>query len=388
MKVTVRDTAALHALKPLETAAYLRSKGWRKDADLNGKGNIWLLRSEADEDIDVTLPLHRDLADYTLRMGELLHTLSYAEQRSELDILRDLQTTAADLIRIRASSREAESGSLPLERAVNFVERSRDMMLAAACAALIKRSVYANRKHAQAMKYLDRARMGQTEHGSYVLTILSPVTPELRATQSELRLQVEPSEPYERMVTHTLIDALAALGDAAREAALQEGSMDMRPFEAAVPRGVSANLCEAVVGLSTVGSDGALDVQVAWSRSRPAGGNLAERVFLDSDSIRIIEEAGRRFRATSTIDDYEVQGSVMRLERGADATEGDVTIMAYIDDQPRRVVVRLGPENYSQAVQAHDERRLVACAGDLAREGKIYRLQSPRRFEVLGDDLT
>lgn len=38
---------------------------------------------------DITLPLKRDLADYALRMGELLRTLATAERRSELDILRD-----------------------------------------------------------------------------------------------------------------------------------------------------------------------------------------------------------------------------------------------------------------------------------------------------------
>jgi hypothetical protein len=45
-------------------------------------------------------------------------------------------TTSSDLIRVRAASREAESGSLPIEQAVAFVERSRDLVLAAACAAI------------------------------------------------------------------------------------------------------------------------------------------------------------------------------------------------------------------------------------------------------------
>ena len=52
--------------------------------------------------------------------------------------------------------------------------------------------------------------MGQTERGSYVLTILSPVPPELRPAQGTL-LPVEPEDPYERLVTLTLMNALAAL---------------------------------------------------------------------------------------------------------------------------------------------------------------------------------
>ena len=34
---------ALQALKPLEVASYLRVQGWRQEADLNGKGSLWLL---------------------------------------------------------------------------------------------------------------------------------------------------------------------------------------------------------------------------------------------------------------------------------------------------------------------------------------------------------
>jgi hypothetical protein len=96
------------------------------------------------------------------------------ERRSESEILQDLVTTSSDLIRVRAPSREAESGSLPIEEAVAFVERSPDLVLAAACAAITKRAHFASRKPTKAMEYLSRERMGQTERGSDVLTILSP----------------------------------------------------------------------------------------------------------------------------------------------------------------------------------------------------------------------
>ena len=304
MKVEVRDPATLSALKPLETAAYLRAMGWRKEADLDGKGSLWLQALPDGEEFDVTLPLKRDLADYALRMGELLRTLAAAERRSELEVLRDVMTTTADLVRVRTPSHSAENGTLPLDQAVSFVERSRDMMLSAACAALEKRAFYAKRKPQQAMDYLRQVRMGQTEQGSYVLTILSPVSPELKAAQGEL-LPKEPVEPYERQVTRTLVAALAALDDAARSAAMNG---DMAPFTAAVCRGVSANLCDAVVGLSEVSRGEALDIQVSWSRTRPVEDKTPARVLLGSDSIPIIEEAARHFRDTVPIEDFEVEG--------------------------------------------------------------------------------
>ena len=103
-------------------------------------------------------------------------------------MLRDIQTTASDLIRVRAPSREAEDGTLPFEQAVTFVERSRDMLLAAACAAIDKRAFFAKRKPQQAIEYLGHVRMGQTEQGSFVLTILSAVSPELRPSQKVIAI--------------------------------------------------------------------------------------------------------------------------------------------------------------------------------------------------------
>ena len=94
------------------------------------------------DEADVTLPLRRDLGDFELRMSEVVRTLGRVEKRPEAEILQDLLTTSSDLIRVRAPSREADSGSLPLEQAVAFVERSRDLVMAAACAAVGKRASY------------------------------------------------------------------------------------------------------------------------------------------------------------------------------------------------------------------------------------------------------
>jgi len=45
------------------------------------------------------------------------------------------------------------------------------------------------------------------------------------------------------------------------------------------------------------------------------------------------------------------------------------------------------PNDSATAVQAHEQRQRVACAGDLIKERGGYRLQNPRHFRVLeGDD--
>jgi hypothetical protein len=378
MKAAISDSVVLNSLGPLEMMAYLRANGWKRETEIGNKGSIWV----HEDDMDVVLPARRQLGDYALRISEVLRTLSEVEERSELDVLRDIQTTTSDLIRIRATGKNAEAGSLPLESAVSFVAHARDLMLAAACATIEKRSVYAKRKPQQAMDYLNHVQMGQTERGSFVLTILSPVPPALRPSQASLLPESEPEDPFERKVTSTLMNSIYALEAASREATSKS---DMEPFQSAVGMGVSANLCDAIVGLSASSSGEELTLAMSWSRTRPTSTGFAARnqVQFSNDAIPVIEEAARVFRSVAPQEDYDVTGFVRKSERHVEEAQGDITLDAFVDDKLHSVVVRLPENEYSLALSAHDERKVVTCTGELIKQGRGYRLQNPRHFRIL-----
>jgi hypothetical protein len=141
---------------------------------------------------------------------------------------------------------------------------------------------------------------------------------------------------------------------AARDAAASGG---MGGFEQAVRQGVSANLCDAVAGLSAASPEEGLDIRIAWSRTRPAANTVPSRIVLGSDSIPLIQEAARLFKETAPVEDVELQGFVTRLARGPTETSGEVTLEGLVDGQLRRAIVELGEGIYLQAVQAHEQRR-------------------------------
>ena len=379
MRAVISDLDTLRALKPLELVQYLRAKGWQQDSDLGTKATLWV-RPDGDDN-EIVLPKRRDFGDFDLRMSEVLRTLAKTEARSQLDILRDVQTASADLVRLRAPARDAVDGSLAIEAAVSLVESARDLMLAAACAAIDKRSHFATRKAQQATDYLQRVRMGQTERGSFVLTILSPVPPALKSEQGAL-FPVQPPDPYERTVTRTLARSLAAVSVAAETAAAQG---DMQPFIDAVQWGVSANLCEAIVRISHVSIDEGIDVSIAWSPSRMVAGDTPHRIRLQGDAIPLIEEAGRLFRETSPVDDFELQGAVIGLHRPEGAPVGRITVAGFVEGQARKVQIDLPEPDYLKAITAHEQEAIVLCTGELVKQGRSYRLQNPRQFRLRGD---
>ena len=86
-------------------------------------------------------------------------------------------------------------------------------------------------------------------------------------------------------------------------------------------------------------------------------------VYFADDRIPIISEAARLFKETTPSEDFEIEGWVKRLDRGHEVVEGEVTVVAPVDDQLRYVVMRLDRENYSKAVTAHEQRQTVRCTG-------------------------
>ena len=110
---------------------------------------------------------------------------------------------------------------------------------------------------------------------------------------------------------------------------------------------------------------------------------MLSAIFLGSDSIPLIQEAARLFKDTAPVEDVELQGFVTRLARGPTETSGEVTLEGLVDGQLRRASVELGEGTYALAVQAHEQRQRVACAGDLVKERGGFRLLHPRHFRVL-----
>ena len=380
MNALVYDTNYLLALRPGDVSAYLRVKGWHEEHKLGERGTVWAKNGSDDSthSHELLMPLDSLAIGFAQRMAEMLGVLQEAEQRSELEILEDLSLAGADVIRPRLPGISSE-GTISLEAGMIAYERARDMMLAAACAAVGPREVVAKRTAERAMKYLGHARFGAPKQGSYVLTIISPVAPRLRV---ENELFDADNEPFERRTVRMLAQGLSALGRVCRDVAVTQ---DFSPIRQAVQEGVSANLCDAIVALHECGEGRGLDVSFSWAPSRGAPRNATERVILAPDVMPIVQEAARLFRETAPQEGVEVIGSVNKLEHQSD-TRGRVTIYGSVEGVPRTVVTELSEAEHSLAVRAYEGRLPITCSGELVREGRSWTLKNPRGVRLLSGE--
>ena len=371
MNIDIRDASAVQTLRPLEVAAYLRSKSWEQK-EATARASRWIHTIDADV-FEAVVPLDESIRDYAIRMGEVLHTLALAEGRPQGEVYADLLTTFADVVRIRIDDPEAKDGTLAIETNAQIAQRTRDLLLAAACSATEHRAVWHTRNPVQAVEQVRQLRVGQSERGSYVVTVISRVSPALKVPDNGQLF--ESATPFARQVIQTLATSLATLDAAAATAALS-GTFDS--FEQSVAKGVSANLCDAVAGLW--GDDArqrTLEFTFSWSPARPVEAPVPSRVRFGADRIPFIREASRVMKERAPVRDFELRGAVVKLDRPPDTETGKVTVLGLVDDRPMRVTLELQDPLYNLAVTAHADQLAFRCIGSLVREGRSYRLQNP-----------
>ncbi|MCY4459661.1 MAG: hypothetical protein OXC26_04550 [Albidovulum sp.] len=371
MQVSIRDRHALLAISPAALSAYARFVGWNQRETYRERSDIYV--GENLPEIIVPRTVH--LGDYASIVAELIKTFAQVSGQDELTIYRSLVTADRDVVRIRAA--ESDDGSLSLDDGVNLVRGARSMVLAAACSLQDPRPVYRPGANREAVELLRQMRLGQTDQGSFVITMLTPVVPPPMPMLFE-DLD-DNNAPIARRVTKRIYEALAA----ARQAAEQAVAGDSDAFGETVTKGVSANLCEALVRIITPFPT--LDVCVLWARTRPIAMPATVIRFGQSDAA-LLGEAARSLRARAPKPDKCLQGFVRILKRDGEELDGTIRLKTEIDGQQQSVEAVLEQSDYERAVLAHNDRAPVILKGDLERLGHRWRLLNAHIEGVLRDE--
>lgn len=380
MKALLRDNETLLGISPLEFAAYLRMTGWKESKILHNSGSEWVYHDN-DEAFEILLPSSRRFADYARRIEEALETLETVEQRSQLEIAADLMTTGADVIRFPANYHAAGDGSMMIDDGVNFISNIRELLLASACSVIKPKPIHSTRKPARAIDYLRNLRLGQTERGSFVFTIVSKVPPRLTAEQAGALFAPE-EEPYEREVTKTLARALEAVNSASERAAV---TGNIEHFQNAISSGVSANLCDALVGLgSSMDSTKGMCIRFTWSPMRPENSNIPRSITVMSDYLPVIREASRLLRETSPEIEAQIVGYIISLHRPAEPGNRQwVRVVDLASSRPRTITIELNEQDYALAISAHQQEKRIICNGEVVKNGRSFVLENPNGFSIM-----
>jgi len=395
MNMTANSLAIYMAIQPDQIALYLRSHGWREQDRIDERASIWVYDGGSGERPEVFLPLDQGLRDYSLRISQALESLEATEHRPQVAIIDDLVTVSSDVIRVRVELPGLTNSSVPLEDGLLLIQSVRDVFVSAARSSLRPAPSFTGKPPLEVKHYLEQVTMGQTERGSYILTIISPVSERPYNLNGAPAL---PADPFGRRVTQTLARALTFLQ---RRVQLPELTDERSSLAAAIQNGVSANLCAAIINMNKGSHNTGLTISFRWSaivpgpRDTPEAFLLSPRMIAMVDALRTqlatmthkdLEEATARppaRRLATTILDQEalLRGVVIQLERSTGET-GTVIILSSVGGAERHIRVELSDEDYRLALYAHEARLPILCQGILIREGDAFVLRNPRGFHI------
>jgi hypothetical protein len=115
------------------------------------------------------------LKDFDLLMARAITVLADFEERPVHELLADLLLPDSDVLRFQESSPSAAAGDVPFDHGLSLLNGARKTLLAAACSTLRPASFHRRMSLTEAEQFLQRCRLGQTERGSFIITVACPL---------------------------------------------------------------------------------------------------------------------------------------------------------------------------------------------------------------------
>src|SRR6266568_982880 len=331
MTISSPEMETIAALAPRAVAGYLSTHGWKSIGEFGARGEVFG-QTVAKAKAEVILPTSPTVRDFVSVMSVLLAELAKAEDRSVHDVLADLTFAPYDVIRVRSPESDG-IGSISFDVGVELHKQAEDLIVtsARAAAAPAPRAVWQGGYPESVSAYKRAIRLGQSQRGSFVISLLSPWDFEPPAEQRQPALFKQ--TPFGRQVTLMFAGALRATKTAIASAVAHDLKSS---FANVVQSGVSANFCSALAKLAQNG-DG-IDIGVNWSLTKQEAAPAL--IQLRREDAQILIDASRILVESAPIPDTAICGAVMQINNNRKTFDGAVILYTSIDDAMRRVKVK------------------------------------------------
>ncbi|UIJ74982.1 hypothetical protein [Acinetobacter sp. SH20PTE14] len=203
--------------------------------------------------------------------------------------------------------------------------------------------------------YCQSLKFGQTEHGSYIVNVLAPHND---ISDINNPIQQDITSTVSENINYTLIALSKAIE-------CYKGKNLTKYFLESINSGVSANLCDSIIGMSV--KNESYDVEITIS-SKILHQSLKHE--FKSENIKYLKIATEYLKGHTVIENYSVVGKVITLNKQPDEESGSVTIKFEYDKHTKNIKLLLPDADYLEAVKAHANKSTVSINGDLVIDSK------------------
>ena len=350
-------------LNPLAVAKYLIDTQWKEY--LVKRNDIKIFQYEKDDTFEqVTVPLEKNLRDYKQIMYETICKIAYIEKKSVEQQMLYLLNPNTDILKIRLDRKEVESGNIMFDDAIQLYDNAKKLLAATALDIINPKRIHWGRIDDSVQQFLTRCRFGQTEIGSYVVSVVCPFA-ELSEAEGYKQLSIFSDEErcansLTRKVTNRLMSNIAII-----KKKVDEGNLEsLVNYE----DGISSNFYEALNGMDLYSENTSVEFIAEWSPIVKSNRSPIEKVMITNDYYEPLQSVISKIKEC-TNERTEIIGKIKDLKAAPiiDKRKFGTVVVVYISGNGRAksVKVKLDKEDYDNAVMAHQYGKTVRLIGEL-----------------------
>ncbi len=370
MQYTVNYFDLAEKINTLIFSRYLKDTGWEQFPSKRTKVKIFQLENERGF-YQINLPVDRTLSDYKEAMYRAVQTAADASGREIQSVLLYLINPCSDILKIRLTNSNVENGNIPFDDAIRIYDNAKKLLAAAAQDILHPRKYHQGRMEDAVSRFLSGCRFGQTEIGSYVVSVVCPFA-ELDEQEGYRQLSFFADEEkcansLTRQVTTRVMDNLYQIKRNVDEDNMEELILQAEKCA------ISANFYEALMNLNCNSEGADVEFMAEWAPAVRNKQCAYDRILFSYDycePIRATLNQLRREKSALT----KIYGRIKQLDATPDVTkrkDGRITVV-YLDEnsRPKTTMVCVDKNDYDKAIAAHSKGYFVEIIGKMTRSSR------------------
>lgn len=341
----------MNSILPLSSVlSFLMENGWRKTSEIRGAFQIW--HSDEFPSSEVTLPLSENHKRYELLLQDTLKELSEYLVINESSLVNQISPQNFDAITVRAIGKDVEYGSIPFDDGLKLLTASHKLLKG--CSRRLRKFKNKN-KHLSS--YFNHIGMGQTQIGSYIISINSPL---YRVDMNDEPELFESKVSLGRMINKSFYSKIYKLSKI-----VNDNTNSEKMIEELLDIGIDKKDCDSLIDIFGNQSHRDVEININWSPKESIEERYLNAIQLYSRNVKKIVEFRDALKRIKVEKNIQLSGEIENLHRGYDEELGKAKLRTKYQGKEISVSFTINEEEYTSIANAHVNKKIVTLTGEL-----------------------
>ncbi|MCL1996820.1 MAG: hypothetical protein FWG63_11485 [Defluviitaleaceae bacterium] len=350
----------------IEMAKMLKDLGWTEFP--TRRNNVKTFQTENDIGFfQIDLPFDKELVDYSKAIYRAAETLAQASNRSLEQTFLNLLNPASDIIHIQIDNFDTSSGSIFLEDGIKLFNDTKKMLIATTKDILNPQLQHSKNSPKKVSDFVNMCRFGQTEIGSYIITVVCPFA----KVESDNAVQLTLFDEKEEMtnsLTRKVVNKLICSIDNVKKAINNDSLENTINESLAAGDCISVNFLETLADITEPAANNSFKITADYSPIIKGNRLDKHSVSINHEYHNPMKAFVQKYRTVQTNKSTYI-GKIKSLSAMINVetrNEGKIKFV-FVDNlgKLKTATTVLNKEDYNIAIQAHKAGKNVKIIGTL-----------------------